>query len=67
MRKEKKGIWYSKTKKEVKMKLVFASDSFKGTVSSEQAAEFLTKAARECSTPARRSAFRSRTAADMKL
>ncbi len=49
------------------MKLVFASDSFKGTVSSEQAAEFLTKAARECSTPARRSAFRSRTAADMKL
>ena len=29
------------------MKLVFASDSFKGTVSSEQTVEFLTKAAHE--------------------
>ena len=29
------------------MKLVFASDSFKGTVSSEQTVELLTKAAHE--------------------
>ena len=29
------------------MKLLFASDSFKGTISSEQTVEFLTKAAHE--------------------
>ena len=29
------------------MKLVFASDSFKGTVTSEQTVEYLTKAAHE--------------------
>ena len=45
-RKTKKAIGTAK-QKEGNMKLVFASDSFKGTVSSEQTVEFLTKAAHE--------------------
>jgi glycerate kinase len=40
-------MFVSKTKRRVMMKLVFASDSFKGTVSSEQTVELLTKAAHE--------------------